>query len=641
MPIKYYYVKLSCPGEDDGFHFGDRMENLSAQNVYKELLTNIPNWLNEANNGDFVFLQLGGDASIKRKYFRGKSQFQDFINGIYGIGIIQHIVPEQKQIELEFYPFLSPVTKMDLYLYPQFIDNLGCVSKGIATQAGLYEVPELTARGFIEYLTLNNIMGRASEVVKDIDITGSLLLGTDQFYKETPELLSLPSAEKIRNFLANGKIKTKSKEIKTSIETLELSKPFLLLAGISGTGKTRFVTQQAKNSAIHYGLTEDDNYCLIPVRPDWHEPSDLLGYVSRISGTKYISTSFFTFMVKALANAVDRIEDEKIVWKDLDEVAPFWLCLDEMNLAPVEQYFADYLSILETRKWEEGYYTSEPMMKPDIFEKLDNGEVGEKNPLVSLWQELFHDVECDFREDLCAVFKKSGVPLPPNLIVAGTVNMDETTHGFSRKVIDRALTIDFQEFFRNDYDTFLGGQKEPKLFTFPPLSQVGNTDLTELTDQAEKSKDFLKAVNNLLTNTPYELAYRALNELLLSVICFAPYEGNDSDLKLQAVWDDFLMQKVLPRIEGDSQKLKFIVASESGISESKYLIEEGNIYGKGSILHQLYALLESTQLKEIWLENMRPDLLRENDEPIQCRSKNKLEWMMKRLKANHFTDFWV
>ncbi|MCC5796463.1 MAG: DUF3578 domain-containing protein, partial [Methylophaga sp.] len=136
-----------------------------------------------------------------------------------------------------------------------------------------------------------------------------------------------------------------------------LSKPFLLLAGISGTGKTRFVREQAKTSGQFA-----ETYCLTSVRPDWHEPSDLLGYISRLAkdgNAEYITTDVLQFIAKAwraiadsgLTVEVQEGEDqgERLVVAgerdELDKVLPYWLCLDEMNLAPVEQYFADYLSV--------------------------------------------------------------------------------------------------------------------------------------------------------------------------------------------------------------------------------------------------------------------------------------------------------
>jgi len=435
-----------------------------------------------------------------------------------------------------------------------------------------------------------------------------------------------------------------------------------LLAGISGTGKTRFVREQVKKSSKQFGLADNYNYCLIPVRPDWHEPSDLLGYISRISGTHYVVSDFLIFIVKAWFNAIETIEDNKIKLKPLEQIVPFWLCLDEMNLAPVEQYFADYLSILETREWKDEEYSCDPILKKDVFGKLSQSKIKgietniENNSLELFWSEIFADINLEEGQDkkaICHYFEQNGISLPPNLIVAGTVNMDETTHGFSRKVIDRALTIDFQEFFPNDYDDFFAPKSTPKLLNFPIYSQISQQDFTTIDADPDGaiSRNFLSKVNSILKDTPFELAFRALNELLLSVVCFKPAD----EIELAAVWDDFLMQKVLPRIEGDVSKLKYISTDSSIVESGSSNIDE-KVYGKGSVLHRLYTSLSEEEIfGKIWKqENFRPDLLREalikqekdQDEellplPINCRSKKKLEWMMRRLKSSHFTDFWV
>lgn len=394
-----------------------------------------------------------------------------------------------------------------------------------------------------------------------------------------------------------------------------LSKPFLLLAGISGTGKTRFVREQARSSALIHELDEGANFCQVPVRPDWHEPSDLLGYVSRIGkdGDRYVPTNFLKFMVQAWEEIFEKGGTLNSVGP---ETCPFWLCLDEMNLAPVEQYFADYLSVLETRKWDDGEYSSEPLLTENLELVRVALEGDNDSPLWKAYAEV------------------GGIPLPPNLIVAGTVNMDETTHGFSRKVIDRALTIDFQEFFPNNFDVFFEGQHPPVTLSYPVQSEVSGDQPGSYKsgDQYVTSLIFLQKVNDILQGTPFELAYRALNELYLAEVCFAPERAED----FQAVWDDYLMQKVLPRIEGDAAKLKYIpdpmLACES---------LEGQNCGKGTVLHALYDLLEKDLLKDVWDGERRPDLLRETDVQIECRSRQKLEWMMRRLKTNHFTDFWV
>jgi len=154
------------------------------------------------------------------------------------------------------------------------------------------------------------------------------------------------------------------------IPTNTLPKPFLLLAGISGTGKTRFVREQA---AAHRS-GDLSNYCLIPVRPDWHEPSDLLGYISRIGvgGVQYVVTDLLRFVVKAWQNAWASATAGELVCKEVADMTPHWLCLDEMNLAPVEQYFADYLSVLETREWQDGIYSCDPLLKSATIEQLDS-----------------------------------------------------------------------------------------------------------------------------------------------------------------------------------------------------------------------------------------------------------------------------
>jgi len=388
--------------------------------------------------------------------------------------------------------------------------------------------------------------------------------------------------------------------------TICLPKPFILLAGISGTGKTRFVRQQALRHKIG-----DINFCQIPVRPDWHEPSDLLGYISRISGTKYIATKALKFIIDAWRVAAPNADENGLGELDLS-VAPYWLCLDEMNLAPVEQYFADYLSVLESRKFEDGEYSCEPLLTKDVFElgcddiRLDLGINADED---GLWD----------------YFCKHGIALPPNLIVAGTVNMDETTHGFSRKVIDRAFTLDFGEFFPNDYQTFFTGQALPKVLTYSQLTHATQNELSSSIDvDGKMTVEFLESINTVLKRTPFELAYRALNELLLHVACFNPQDNK----ALQAVWDDFMMTKILPRIDGDDDKLRLVRGTKTV-----------------NLLDALVEVLKE-KLNEIWAEGeTRVDFFRSTHElneinNIPCRSRLKIKWMKNRLDTNTFTSFW-
>lgn len=391
------------------------------------------------------------------------------------------------------------------------------------------------------------------------------------------------------------------------VNLTQIPKPFILLAGISGTGKTRFVREQA---AAHRG-GDLSNYCSIPVRPDWHEPSDLLGYVSRIGVCQYVVTDLLRFVVAAWKDAVVLTDCALGQCKATAEMTPYWLCLDEMNLAPVEQYFADYLSVLESRRWKDGIYTCGPLLNKDVLTLKELNQDELRNGLGLLGQEF---------DGLWMYFQAKGIPLPPNLIVAGTVNMDETTHGFSRKVIDRAFTIDFGVFYPNEFDDFFTPKTRPKSMGFPILSHVERADFLAVSadENGEKSVTFLNAINQVLVGTPFELAYRALNELLVSVVCFQPKDAAE----LQAVWDDFLMSKVLPRIDGDAEKL-------SG---------DGN----DSLLQSLDRIF-SQQLAIIY-DAQRIDLLRENIDGSVCmvaaRAPQKIKWMQARLEKNGFTSFW-
>lgn len=467
--------------------------------------------------------------------------------------------------------------------------------------------------------------GKIRFFTSPIEINGDYYYLSNQWTSATNSRLDLQSFIPIFNDLYQNSYKI---EVRGNTYTLlsilqypssPLPKPFLLLAGISGTGKTRFIREQAEASG-----TIDENYELVAVRPDWHEPSDLLGYISRLSsnGAEYITTDVVKFLAKAWRAIFDagltiKGERDGLVLTgegdQLNELKPYWLCLDEMNLAPVEQYFSDYLSILETREWKWSdsnfTYRCDAVLKPSLFKQVAESNI----------DKLQEDVGLENHQKLWDLILEHGLSIPPNLIVAGTVNMDETTHGFSRKVIDRALSFDFGEFFPNDYDQFFEADTKPKALTFPIWSQAKKEQLTAEADpEGKETIKFLTAVNAELMNSPFELAYRALNELLLSVIAFKP----ENNKELQAVWDDFLMCKVLPRIEGDLDKLR----------------------GEDGILASLEELL-ATELEGIWSDNaQRKDLYRTkesgDDFNVACRSKKKLAWMNERLSTAGFTSFW-
>lgn len=392
-------------------------------------------------------------------------------------------------------------------------------------------------------------------------------------------------------------------------------KPFLLLAGISGTGKSRFVREQAQRQGALA-----DYYELVPVRPDWHEPSDLLGYVSRINGEQFVTTRLLAFMIRAWLDAIDHFaEDGKPILKNLDKIRTFWVCLDEMNLAPVEQYLADFLAVVETRRWDGNAYDCDPILK---IQHLP----------AAVYPALQRDLKLEEHPDFWAYVRSNGIALPPNLMIAGTVNMDETTHGFSRKVIDRAFTLDFGEFFPNDFAAYFVPKASPVTFTFPRWSHVTRSELAavEADPDGQRSIAFLEGVNEKLRGTAFQLAFRALNELLVAVRSFAPA----TNAVLAAVWDDFLMAKLLPRLEGDAEKLDNIGTGDSLlVTLAKHVRAE---------LEKLLAPSEPAATGSPTSTLRRPDLFRQSAEPIDIepRSLKALARMQARLEKHNFTSFW-
>lgn len=281
------------------------------------------------------------------------------------------------------------------------------------------------------------------------------------------------------------------------------------------------------------------------------------------------------------------------------ENVPFFVCLDEMNLAAVEQYFAEFLSILESRKDVDGTIKSEPLIPAAIFEKYQQ----------KLHEELFPTKNssntstgagCYTADDGTAVYLHStyaklmeeGLRIPRNLIVVGTVNMDDTTYQFSRKVIDRAMTIEMNEVNLNDiFDTekpdALSYRKDvvDKGWFFAPFAQSNNA-LQQMNDERELLAKKIKAtigqtdadgtttpdsLETILGKTPFRIAYRVVNELILHFYALR-WENKEAEFEslYNKALDNILMMKVLPRIEGNEDLVKEPLAQLATWTEVAY-----------------------------------------------------------------------
>ena len=287
------------------------------------------------------------------------------------------------------------------------------------------------------------------------------------------------------------------------------AKPFAILAGHSGTGKSRMVRKLAYMTCAKGGYkallegadgkpaATPGNFCMVQVKPNWHDSTDLLGYYSEI-GSAFRTTDFVKFICKAYA------------YPDV----PFFVCLDEMNLAPVEQYFAEYLSAIESRKVK------------DDAEFLDGNGDEKTGPKVitdtlldkSVWKSA-SDLGCEFTQSAYWV-EKHGLTIPRNLFVVGTVNMDESTNQFSRKVLDRAFTLEMTD---ADFEHFGEQSPEPSYTDYAGDKFVeellaGKLFASDLTaDHKLKSHQVtnLNKLKPILADTSFVVAYRFANEYAL------------------------------------------------------------------------------------------------------------------------------
>ena len=370
------------------------------------------------------------------------------------------------------------------------------------------------------------------------------------------------------------------------------TKPFMLLAGISGTGKSRIVRKLAQASVTEelqrkydpksvengfdrWQLHKPANFEIIQVKPNWHNSLEVVGYKSNIGGAHYEFTPFVEFLARA--------------WRHQE--IPFFLCLDEMNLAPVEQYFAEFLSAIESRSIEKNEYETDPIIKPfnEFGEKVCNEMLNHLVGKIDASNAIPGSPEAKLVER----FKTKGLTLPKNLLVLGTVNMDETTFSFSRKVLDRAMSIVMNDV---DYDEFFKGKTENDMVEFNDNIKdlLINRPIHGL--KAEQNgldtvKEYLTAVNIILDETPFKLGYRAANEALLYVSAAHHF---DTKATAEAALDEFTLMKILSRIEGDKRSIG------TKLDELQQVITESTYPKSNKKLQQMAETLRNKQFVSYW-----------------------------------------
>lgn len=360
------------------------------------------------------------------------------------------------------------------------------------------------------------------------------------------------------------------------IENFYLSlktKPFVILAGTSGTGKTRL----AKLFAESIGATEKNGqFKLVPVRPDWSDSSDLFGHVN-LDG-KFVPGAIIDFIKTAL---LPENKDK-----------PYFLCLDEMNLARVEYYMSDFLSVIETRDFNS-----------------DKSKI-ETSALMTLDK---------YGSDEDAKNKYGIIGFPDNLYIIGTVNMDETTFPFSKKVLDRANTIEFSlvdlipKFETSDIPVVPITMSNSFLKSKYLKIQECAADVDFVENWCVK----LVNINNALEMASLHVGYRVRDEIMFYMLNNkeAGELVNDDE-----AFDNEIMQKILPRIQGSLQSIKDLLCELFKICAGDYTgIQTVN----NSASEQMLEMLEN------------------DGSIIYKNSAKKIQFMTRRFEEDGFTSYWL
>lgn len=360
------------------------------------------------------------------------------------------------------------------------------------------------------------------------------------------------------------------------IENLYLSlktKPFVILAGVSGTGKTKLIKLFAEALGAN---TDNGQFTLIPVRPDWSDPSDLLGY-------KDLSGAFRPGRMAEVLVEASRPENQN---------KPYFICLDEMNLARVEYYFSDFLSVIETQEWKAGHIVTSKLINRKSLLRQDQLIYG-------------------------------NLSISDNVYLIGTVNMDETTHPFSKKVLDRANTIEFNYIDLQQY----------------PSSMLQDEDTTEISvDNTFLRSDYLQLVDMYsdyaeLVHTTTEKLMK-INQILEEIHCHVGFRIRDSicfymvyNQRFELLSDDEafdiqLLQKILPRIQGSNLSVKRVLLK----------LLEGAL---GKIISISDLMDDASEIYLKWKDNEEE---KNAKHPLSAR---KIVFMLRRLEEDGFTSYWL
>jgi 5-methylcytosine-specific restriction protein B len=365
-------------------------------------------------------------------------------------------------------------------------DNIEWKQYSYATNRGAPEAV-LGRKNYLKFLSEfisaeeNLVLLSDSEIEENEGVKAGLSFSTDAFYLKAKEANMHFDKWTIARFVSSL-----------------LTKPFVILTGLSGSGKTKLA-----QSFASWICADESQYCIVPVGADWTNSERLLGFPNALNRDEYILPQNGTL--------------DLIIRADDNLNKPYFLILDEMNLSHVERYFSDFLSAMESKSY--------------IDLHSENKFIG-KVP--------------------------SKIKLPKNLFIVGTVNIDETTYMFSPKVLDRANVIEFRV-TRKDMATFLQSNEEINMEILIGKGESmagGFLALSTHIDIPASDKEII--VSSLLSffeelkNVGSEFGYRSASEVVKFI---GIARKLDITWDIEQILDVAIMQKLLPKIHGSRKKL--------------------------------------------------------------------------------------
>lgn len=301
-----------------------------------------------------------------------------------------------------------------------------------------------------------------------------------------------------------------------------LAKPFVILTGNSGTGKTRI----AKQFAEYLGVEDEKNgrnWLIVPVGADWTDNTNIMGFCNPLAKDGegiYHKTEILKLIERANKN----------------EDVPYFLILDEMNLSHVERYFSDFLSHMET--------PDKPFVLDGYKEETDGHREGE-------------------------------LPYPDNLFIVGTVNIDETTYMFSPKVLDRANVVEFKPNKEEVLALFGEAASDEKIVpagdgtaeAFLQLAKAIRNGKCEIDNEnaMENVKNIFSSVYDAAEKSGFEFAFRTVREIRQYISAAYEIADQNPEFDLFGAIDEQLLQKVLPKIHGNKKEIGSLLDELEGI----------------------------------------------------------------------------